>query len=116
MIKGVVSKLLTLIPILGFLVAGITLIFSFPERQHREVNHHVVRVMFFQGQTMNPILSPLLAYPTELLLHAYSLPLIPNTILPFNLLFTMNALRLNLEYTKSQRGVERGYLQASHLF
>jgi hypothetical protein len=72
--------------------------------------------MLFQGQTMNPALSPLLAYPTELLRHAYSQPLIPNTSLPFNLLFTMNAIRLNLEYTKSQRGVERGYLQVPRFF
>jgi hypothetical protein len=65
---------------------------------------------------MNPTLSPLLAYPTELLLHVYSLPLVPHSTLPFNLLFTMNAIRLNLEYTKAQRGVERGYLQVSPLF
>ena len=60
---------------------------------------------------MNPILSPLLSYPTELLRHIYAQPLVPQTNLPFNLLFTMNAIRLNLEYSKSQRGVDRGYLQ-----
>ena len=67
--------------------------------------------MFFQGQTMNPTLSPLLAYPTELLNYVYALPLVPNSTLPFNLLVTLNAIRLNLEYTKAQRGVNKGYLQ-----
>ena len=66
---------------------------------------------FFQGQTMNPTLSPLLAYPTELTNHVLSLPLIPGSTLPFNLLITLNAIRLNLEYSKAQHGVERGYLQ-----
>ena len=65
---------------------------------------------------MNPTLSPLLAYPTELLRQVYALPLVPQTNLPFNLLFTMNAIRLNLEYSKSQRGVERGYLQVFLVF
>jgi hypothetical protein len=69
--------------------------------------------MFFQGQTMNPTLSPLLAYPTELTNHVLSLPLIPGSTLPFNLLITLNAIRLNLEYSKAQHGVERGYLQVT---
>jgi len=69
--------------------------------------------MLFQGQQMNPTLSPMLAYPTELLNHVYALPLVPNSTLPFNLLVTLNAVRLNLEYHKAQRGVNRGYLQVS---
>jgi len=71
--------------------------------------------MFFQGQTMNPTLSPMLAYPKDLLNYVYALPLIPNSTLPFNLLVTLNAIRLNLEYHKAQRGVNRNYLQVSHL-
>lgn len=71
--------------------------------------------MFFPGPTANPTLSTFLEGPTELLHQMYSQPLIPSMNLPFNLLFTMNALRLNLEYHKSQRGINRGYLQVSSL-
>ena len=85
-------------------------LYIFPELIGNAIRH-VGSIMFFQGQTMNPTLSPLLAYPTELLRQIYALPLVPQTNLPFNLLFTMNAIRLNLEYSKSQRGGERGYLQ-----
>jgi len=46
-----------------------------------------------------------------MLLQLYAQPLLPGTNMPFNLLVTLNALRLNLEYTKSQRGVDKGYLQ-----
>lgn len=53
----------------------------------------------------------MLAYPTEVLRQIYAQPLVPGTNLPFNLLVTMNAIRLNLEYTKSQRGIDKGYLQ-----
>jgi hypothetical protein len=67
--------------------------------------------MLFKAQASHSALSPLLVYPTEVLMQLYAQPLIPGTNLPFNLLVTMNALRLNLEYTKSQHGVERGYLQ-----
>ena len=55
----------------------------------------------------------MLAYPTELLRQIYAMPLFPQSFLPFNLLLTLNAIRLNLEFTKAQRGADRPYL---HVF
>jgi len=69
--------------------------------------------MFFGGQGGNPVLSPMLAYPTELLRQIYAMPLFPQSFLPFNLLLTLNAIRLNLEFTKAQRGADKPYL---HVF
>jgi len=67
---------------------------------------------FFQGHhAASSNLVSALAYPTELLNRIYDLPLVPGYDLPFNLLFTLNAVRLNLEYARAQRGVDRGYLQ-----
>jgi len=67
---------------------------------------------FFQGHhAASSNLASALAYPTELLNRIYDLPLVPGYDLPFNLLFTLNAVRLNLEYARAQRGVDRGYLQ-----
>jgi hypothetical protein len=71
--------------------------------------------MFSKAQPANPMLSPLLEYPTDFIQWLLALPLIPNSTLPFNLLFTMNAIRLNLEYHKATRGAQRGYLQVPHL-
>lgn len=67
--------------------------------------------MFFQGQPSNSVLSPFLAHPTALLNELYITPLIPRSTLPFNLLVTLNSIRLNLEYARAHRGVDRGYLQ-----
>jgi hypothetical protein len=67
---------------------------------------------FFQGQQASySNFAAALAYPTELLNRIYDLPLLPGYDLPFNMLFTLNAVRLNLEYARAQRGVDRGYLQ-----
>jgi hypothetical protein len=90
---------------------GSPTIFISPRRSdsYRASNQHVATMLF--GQTMNPTLSPILAYPTQAINNILSLPLVPHSTLPFNLLFTLNALRLNLEYSKAQRGAERGYLQ-----
>jgi hypothetical protein len=66
--------------------------------------------MFFGGQSANPVLSPMLAYPTEILRQIYAMPLFPQSFLPFNLLFTLNAIRLNIEFHKAQRGADKAYL------
>jgi hypothetical protein len=66
--------------------------------------------MFFGGQSANPVLSPMLAYPTEVLRQIYAMPLFPQSFLPFNLLFTLNAIRLNLEFHRAQRGADKPYL------
>jgi hypothetical protein len=55
----------------------------------------------------------MLAYPTEILRQIYAMPLFPQSFLPFNLLFTLNAVRLNIEFHKAQRGADKAYLHVS---